>query len=67
MGFAALIAIAVLAGVLIANSPARPETPSSGVVAQTTTTTTGTQSGTQTTTGQDDCGCGVPANPRGPR
>jgi len=74
MGIVALVALALLAGVLIANAPAKPETLPTGTVAQTTTTgtqtttTTGTQTTTTpTTTGQEDCGCGVPANPRGPR
>jgi hypothetical protein len=64
---APLIALAVLAGTLIGNAPARPDALPAGTVAQTST-----PPGTQTTTapptsGQEDCGCGVPANPRGPR
>ena len=67
MGIVALVALALLAGVLIANAPANPETLSTGSVAQ-TTATTGTQTTTTpTTTGQEDCGCGVSTNPRGPR
>jgi hypothetical protein len=66
MGIVALVALALLAGVLIANAPAKPETLPTGTVAQTTTTGTQTTT-TPTTTGQEDCGCGVPANPRGPR
>jgi hypothetical protein len=45
----AIVAVAVLAGVLLANQPANPQPlPPS----------------TQTT---QDCGCGVPDSPRGPR
>jgi hypothetical protein len=56
---APLIALAVLAGTLIGNAPARPDALPAGTVAQTTTA--------PPTSGQEDCGCGVPANPRGPR
>jgi hypothetical protein len=67
MAIVALIALALLAGTLIGNAPAHPNTLPADTVAQTTT-----PPGTQTTTapptsGQEDCGCGVPANPRGPR
>jgi hypothetical protein len=46
----AIVAVAVLAGVLLANQPANPQP-----LPPTTQTT------------QQDCGCGVPENPRGPR
>jgi hypothetical protein len=53
MGIIAIIAAVVLAGVLVFNSQeARPQP-------------LPTQQ--ETTVQQPDCGCGVPASPRGPR
>lgn len=53
MGIVAVVAIAVLAGVLVLNSQeARPQP-------------LPTQQ--ESTTQQPDCGCGVPSSPRGPR
>jgi hypothetical protein len=45
----AIVAVAVLVGVLVANQPANPQP---------------LPPATQTT---QDCGCGVPDSPRGPR
>ena len=50
-----IVAIGVLVGVMLVNSPAKPQP----VPPQQETTTTTTQ--------QPDCGCGVPSSPRGPR
>ena len=57
MGIAALVALLVLAGVLVATQPAQPQTPPPG--------TTTSQPGSPPP--QEDCGCGVPSSPRGPR
>jgi hypothetical protein len=53
MGIVALVAVALLVGVLLANTPAQPQTlpPQQDI----------------TTATQPDCGCGVPDSPRGPR
>lgn len=54
MGIVVILAGAILFGVLMANSP--PANPQPLPPQQETTTTQ-----------QPDCGCGVPASPRGPR
>ncbi len=51
------VAIGVLAGILLVNSPANPQT-----LPQQTTETTQLPPAPS-----EDCGCGVPASPRGPR
>ncbi len=56
----AAVAMAVLFGVLIANQPANPQTLPPAQTAGTTQTA-------QAPPAPEDCGCGVPNSPRGPR
>ena len=55
MGIVVLVALGILVGVLVVNAPPANPQPLPP------------QPETTTTTQQPDCGCGVPASPRGPR